>query len=91
MQGPALTVPTEFLAGRAAAAGIAAMNMITMFSGFVGPYWMGLMKDHTGSYQAGLRGLALPSLVAAAIMFVLTQNLKQPVAPPLREVTEFAG
>jgi ACS family tartrate transporter-like MFS transporter len=91
MQGPALTVPTQFLAGRAAAAGIAAMNMITMFSGFFGPYWMGLMKDHTGSYQAGLRGLALPSLAAAAIMFVLTQNLKRPFRVPLREATELAS
>jgi ACS family tartrate transporter-like MFS transporter len=91
MQGPALTVPTEFLAGRAAAAGIAAMNMITMCSGFIGPNWMGLMKDHTGTYQAGLRGLALPSLAAAAIMFVLTQSLKQPVAAPLRQSSEFAG
>jgi len=89
MQGPALTVPTQFLAGRAAAAGIAAMNMITMFSGFIGPSWMGIMKDHTGSYQAGLRGLALPSLAAAAIMFVLTQSLKQPVVAPLREASEF--
>ena len=78
MQGPALTVPTQFLAGRAAAAGIAAMNTITMFSGFIGPNWMGVMKDHTGSYQLGLRGLALPSLIAAAVMFVLTQSLKQP-------------
>jgi MFS transporter, ACS family, tartrate transporter len=89
MQGPALTVPTQFLAGRAAAAGIAAMNMITMFSGFIGPNWMGIMKDHTGSYQAGLRGLALPSLAAAAIMFVLTQSLKQPVAAPPSEASEF--
>ena len=52
LQGPALAVPTQFLAGRAAAAGIAAMNTITMFSGFVGPYWMGVMKDPTGSYLA---------------------------------------
>ena len=35
--GPAVAIPTQFLAGRAAAAGIAAMNTITMFSGFVGP------------------------------------------------------
>ena len=75
MLGPALAVPTEFLAGRAAAAGIAAMNTITMFSGFVGPYWMGVMKDATGSYQAGLRGLALPSLLAAGMMFALTLSL----------------
>jgi MFS transporter, ACS family, tartrate transporter len=77
MQGPALSLPTQFLAGRAAAAGIAAMNTITMFSGFVGPYWMGRMKDATGSYQAGLRGLALPSLGAAAVMFALTRSLKR--------------
>jgi ACS family tartrate transporter-like MFS transporter len=82
VQGPALSVPTQFLAGRAAAAGIAAMNTITMFSGFVGPYWMGVMKDATGSYQAGLRGLALPSLAAAGFMYVLTRSLRRPVTAP---------
>jgi ACS family tartrate transporter-like MFS transporter len=91
MQGPALALPTQFLAGRAAAAGIAAMNTITMFSGFVGPYWMGLMKDATGSYQAGLRGLALPALGAAAVMFALTQSLKRPINVPLVKAGELAG
>jgi len=91
MQGPALSVPTQFLSGRAAAAGIAAMNTITMFSGFVGPYWMGLMKDATGSYQAGLRGLALPALCAAALMFALTRSLKKRVRVPLVEAGELAG
>src|ERR1700677_3431656 len=82
MQAPALALPTQFLAGRAAAAGIAAMNTITMFSGFVGPYWMGLMKDATRSYQAGLRGLLLPSLAAAGMMFLLTRSLKRQTRPP---------
>jgi ACS family tartrate transporter-like MFS transporter len=77
MLGPANAVPMQFLAGRAAAAGIAAMNTITMFAGFVGPYWMGVMKDHTGSYDAGLRGLALPALLAAGTMYVLTRSLKR--------------
>jgi ACS family tartrate transporter-like MFS transporter len=75
MLGPAVAVPTQFLAGRAAAAGIAAMNTITMFAGFVGPYWMGVMKDYTGSYEAGLRGLVLPCLLAAGTMYVLTRSL----------------
>lgn len=80
MLGPANAVPMQFLAGRAAAAGLAAMNTITMFSGFVGPYWMGVMKDFTGSYTAGLRGLVLPSLLAAGTMYVLTRNLaRRPV------------
>jgi len=79
--GPALAVPTQFLAGRSCAAGVAAMNTITMFSGFVGPYWMGRMKDLTGSYAAGLRGLVVPSLLAAFTMFVLTRSLaRRPAA-----------
>ncbi len=73
--GPAVSVPTEFMAGRAAAAGIAAMNTITMFSGFVGPYWMGVVKDATGSYQIGVRGLLIPALAAAIVMHLLTRSL----------------
>jgi ACS family tartrate transporter-like MFS transporter len=90
MQGPALSVPMQFLAGRAAAAGIAAMNMIAIFSGFAGPYWMGLMRDATGSYQLGLRGLAIPSLGAAAIMFALTQSLRVRISVRLREASASA-
>jgi ACS family tartrate transporter-like MFS transporter len=82
MQGPALSVPTQFLAGRAAAAGIAAMNTITMFSGFVGPVWMGRVKDLTGSYALGLRGLIIPSLAAAGVMYTLTRNLAR--RPPVQ-------
>ena len=40
------------------------------------------MKDFTGSYTAGLRGLVLPSLLAAGTMYVLTRNLaRRPVVP----------
>ncbi|HZB87863.1 MAG TPA: MFS transporter [Terracidiphilus sp.] len=74
---PGLAVATQFMTGRAAAAGLAAMNTITMFSGFVGPYWMGRAYDATGSYWAGLRGLVLPCFAAAAVMLVLTRSLKR--------------
>jgi len=91
MQGPALAVPTQFLAGRAAASGIAAMNTITMFSGFVGPYWMGVMKDYTGNYEAGLRGLVLPCLLAAGTMVALTRSLaRRPVVAPASLAEESA-
>jgi ACS family tartrate transporter-like MFS transporter len=82
IQGPAVSLPTQFLAGRAAAAGIAAMNTITMFSGFVGPYLMGVMKDATGTYQAGLRGLIVPSMAAAVVMYALTRSLARPRVVP---------
>ena len=89
MLGPANAVPMKFLAGRAAAAGLAAMNTITMFSGFVGPYWMGVMKDYTGSYQAGLRGLVLPCLLAAGTMYALTRTLaRRPVVNPANLAAE---
>jgi ACS family tartrate transporter-like MFS transporter len=91
MQGPALAVPTQFLAGRAAASGIAAMNTITMFAGFVGPYWMGVMKDYTGNYEAGLRGLVLPCLLAAGTMVALTRSLaRRPVVAPASLAEESA-
>jgi ACS family tartrate transporter-like MFS transporter len=77
VQGPAFAVLTGFMAGRAAAAGIAAMNTISVLSGFAGPYWMGVMKDATGSYQAGLRGLLIPSLAAAGLMWALTRSLEK--------------
>ena len=90
LQAPALAVPTQFLAGRAAAAGIAAMNTITMFSGFVGPYWMGVMKDRTGAYWLGLRGLMIPSLMAATAMFVLTRSLARS-EPMIANQPDLAG
>ena len=47
------------------------------------------MKDATGSYWLGLRGLAIPALAAAGIMFLLTRSLKQRVAAHLRDAEAF--
>lgn len=88
--GPSLAVPMQFLAGPAAAAGVAAMNTITMFSGFVGSNWMGVMRDATGNYMAGIRGLVLPCVAAAFIMHALTRSLARPrvVAPAASNLAE---
>ena len=71
MQGPFWSISTRFLKGRAAAAGIALMNMIGILGGFVGPYWMGVAKDLTGNYRRGLLTMAVPMLVGAGIMLYL--------------------
>jgi MFS transporter, ACS family, tartrate transporter len=68
IQGPLLSIPSTFLKGRTAAAGIAAMNTIGMLGGFLGPYWMGIAKDLTGDYQHGLLTLTVPALAAASIV-----------------------
>jgi ACS family tartrate transporter-like MFS transporter len=65
---PVWSIPSEFLAGRSAAAGVAAVNMIAILGGFLGPYWMGLAADLTGNYQRGLLTLVVPSLIAMLIM-----------------------
>jgi ACS family tartrate transporter-like MFS transporter len=51
-------IPSAFLTGTSAAAGIAAINAIGNLSGFAGPYAMGYLKDATGNFSAGLLVLA---------------------------------
>ena len=68
MQGPLWSLPASYIQGRAAAAGFALIGAIGVTGGFVGPYWMGFMRDLTGSYQRGLMTMALPMLLGAAIM-----------------------
>jgi ACS family tartrate transporter-like MFS transporter len=53
---------TSFLAGSAAAAGIALINSVGNLGGFLGPYLMGWLKEQTIHYTAGL--LALAAIVA---------------------------
>jgi ACS family tartrate transporter-like MFS transporter len=64
------TLPTAFLSGAAAAAGIAVINSIGNLAGFAGPFAMGWIKDHTGSYAGGL--LLLSGLGIIAMGAVLT-------------------
>ncbi len=70
-QGIFFAIPSSFLKGKSAAAGIAAITTIGIVGGFTGPYWMGLMKDLTGNYQRGLITLAIPGLASAAIMLAV--------------------
>ncbi len=77
-QGPVLALPSAFLSGRTAAIGYAFMNMIGMFGGFIGPYWMGRARDLTGNYQRGLLTLAVPSILAACLILLLPRQSQMP-------------
>ena len=69
-------IPSAFLTGSSAAAGIAAINSIGNLSGFAGPYVMGYLKDATGSFTAGLLvlgGCALAGGIAAMTLKVSRQ------------------
>jgi ACS family tartrate transporter-like MFS transporter len=68
------TLPTAFLSGTAAAAGIAAVNSIGNLGGYFGPQIFGKLRDTTGSDLAGLGFLAACALVAIVIVLVLGHN-----------------
>ena len=83
------TLPTAFLTGAAAAAGIAAINSIGNLAGFAGPYAMGYIKDQTGSFSGGLLALSVVGFIAAAIVLVLKhdtslEQVPRSVAPARR-------
>nr|WP_294502750.1 MFS transporter [uncultured Rhodopila sp.] len=75
-KGPFWAMPPMFLTGPAAAAAIAWINSIGNLGGFFGPWYVGFMKDATGSYAGGLYGLALFGFAAAAIcaLFLKIRN-----------------
>ena len=66
-KGPFWAMPPMFLTGTAAAAAIAWINSIGNLGGFFGPWYVGVMKDATGSFSGGLYGLALLGLVSAFV------------------------
>jgi len=75
-------MPTAFLSGAAAAAGVAYINSIANISGFVGPFIMGWLKDATGNYDSGLLHIAVVCNIAAfAIMCI--EHPKEAVAEPI--------
>ena len=71
IQGPLLALPTTFLKGKGAAAGLATINMVGILGGVIGPPLIGWARDLTGSYQSGLAVLALTMLAASAVVALL--------------------
>ena len=65
------TLPTAFLSGAAAAAGIAVINSIGNLAGFAGPFVMGWLKDATGSFSAGLLVIAGVAVVGVLVVLVM--------------------
>jgi MFS transporter, ACS family, tartrate transporter len=80
------SLPTAFLSGTAAAAGIALINSVGNLGGFVGPYAVGYLSDATGSFYAGLLFLAVLMLLAGILALVVRherslEEVEEVVAP----------
>ena len=79
------TMPTAFLSGAAAAAGIAVINSIGNLAGFAGPFAMGWIRDHTGSYTGGLLLLAGLGIIAVGTVLTLGHDDALERAPAVAE------
>jgi ACS family tartrate transporter-like MFS transporter len=58
MKSPFWPLPSVFLTGPALAAGLALINSLGNFAGYLGPIVVGYVKDTTGSFEGGLYALA---------------------------------
>jgi ACS family tartrate transporter-like MFS transporter len=77
--GPFWALPSAFLRGTAAAAGIAVINSCGNLGGFASPWLVGVVKKHTGSFRGGILVIAGAVLVAALLIAVGTRRRERRV------------
>jgi ACS family tartrate transporter-like MFS transporter len=75
------TVLPSVLRGSALAGGIAVYNTMAQFGGFFGPIVIGVLKQETESYAAGLIALAVAVTSSAAIALALGRALSPRMVP----------
>jgi D-galactonate transporter len=80
---PALwQLPSLFLAGPAAAAGIGLINSIGNLSGFLWPYLTGWLRDSTGNFQASMYVVAAFMTLSGIVVLILGKRLRTPSVAP---------
>ena len=77
---PLWSMPTIFLSGPAAAAGIATINSIGNLGGFVGPSVIGWIKDFTGSFEGGLYFVASLLVLSAVVTLLLARSTNKSIS-----------
>src|SRR4051794_2068554 len=70
------SLPTAYLTGAAAAAGIGLVNSLGNLSGFVAPYVTGALSDATGNNRAGLWVVGVCIVSAAVVAWALRRAPK---------------
>ncbi len=72
---PLWAMPSLFLSGASAAAGIALINSLGNLGGFIGPLAIGWMKDRWGSYSAGLSAVGAMMVLSAVVMLAMRRRI----------------
>ena len=68
------SLPTAYLTGAAAAAGVGLVNSLGNLSGFAAPYVTGALADATGNNRIGLWVVGICMLSAAAVTWALRRS-----------------
>ncbi len=76
-KGPVWALPSMFLSGAGAAAGIAWINSLGNIGGFIGPWLIGLIKQRWGSYAGGLYAVGAMMALSAALMLALSRQVER--------------
>jgi ACS family tartrate transporter-like MFS transporter len=76
--GPFWALPSEFLTGFAAAAGIALINSVGNLGGFAGPYTIGAIAARTGNIYAALAIAGVLSFISATLVLLLPRKERAP-------------
>ena len=74
--GPFFASPSEFLAGFAAASGIALITSVANLGGFVGPYAVGMISRRTGNLYSGLAVAGVALFVSAGLFLLLPRKAR---------------
>ena len=74
--GPLWALPSEFLTGFSAAAGIALINSIGNLSQLVGPYMIGTIAMRTGNLYAGPAIAGVPLFLSAILVLLLSKKVR---------------
>jgi ACS family tartrate transporter-like MFS transporter len=74
MNGPFWAMPSKLLSSSAAAAGIALINSVGNLGSGFGPYWIGHLRNSSGSFKAGL--LSVAGILALAAVVVLIASAR---------------
>jgi MFS transporter, ACS family, tartrate transporter len=75
---PFWALPSEFLTGFSAAAGIALINSIGNLSQLVGPYMIGATAMRTGNPYLGLAIAGIPLFISATLVLLLPRKAPAP-------------
>ncbi len=80
-KGPFWPLPSAYLSGAGAAAGIALINSVGNLGGIFGPYMIGLLKRETGTFESGLYFLGVIAFAGALLTLIAVKVAKKDIKP----------